>query len=164
MGNVKTVVLLLGGNLGDRLSQLAAARGHLAGLGRIRAQSQVYETAAWGNEQQPPFLNQVVLLDTRVAPLPLLDELLAIERSMGRQRDQKWEARPIDLDILFIAADVIQNERLTVPHPHIASRRFALVPLAEVMPDFVHPVLAQTMRQLLAACADPLPVEPYATR
>lgn len=164
MGNVKTAVLLLGANLGDRALQLECACKHLQRLGRIAAQSGVYETAAWGNEHQPAFLNQVVLLDTALAALPLLDELLTIERVLGRQRDEKWGARVIDLDILFFDSDVIQNERLTVPHPHLASRRFTLVPLAEVLPDFVHPVLQQRVRTLLDACPDPLPVEKYVTR
>ena len=151
--------LLLGTNLGDRAKHLEAARTGLSRTaGTIRGLSGVYETAAWGITEQPVFWNQVVLLETDLPPEALLAAVLAIEQSLGRERDQRWGARTLDVDILYYNDQVIESPSLSVPHPQIANRRFTLAPLAEIAPDFLHPVLRLSQRQLLDACPDPLTV------
>ncbi len=151
--------LLLGTNLGDRAKHLEAARTGLARTaGTLVGLSAVYETAAWGITEQPDFWNQVVLLETDLPPEALLATVLAIEQSLGRTRDLRYGARTLDVDILYYNDKIIESPSLSVPHPQIANRRFTLAPLAEIAPNFVHPILKLTQRQLLDACPDPLPV------
>lgn len=153
--------LLLGTNLGDRKKNLEAARtGLVRSAGQITGLSAVYETAAWGITDQPVFWNQVLQLETDLLPSDLLARILAIEKELGRQRDQRWGARILDIDILYYADQVIATNALSVPHPQLANRRFTLVPLAEIAPDFEHPVLRLTNRELLERCQDALPVRP----
>lgn len=138
------------------------ARGHIGDkIGTILYSSKVYETAAWGIEDQPDFLNQVITLNTHIDPQSLLEKLLSIETALGRQRKVKWGERIIDLDILFYGDEVIDDEHLTVPHPGIPSRRFTLLPLQEIAPKLIHPTLNKTIEELLAECPDKLEVWPY---
>lgn len=127
--------------------------------GTILQYSSLYQTAAWGNTNQAPFINQVVSIDTALAPQELLDRLLAIETQMGRQRIEKWEPRILDLDILYFDQLSVRTETLIIPHPFIQERRFTLVPLVEIAADFVHPVLQKKQSELLATCSDSLQVE-----
>ena len=152
--------LLLGSNKGDRADYLARAR-HAIGnrAGNMLSASSVYETAAWGKPDQPPFLNQVVMIETELLPRELLAEALSIEMALGRKPGEKWSQRIIDIDILFYGGLVVQQEDLIIPHLLIAQRRFTLVPLAELAPDFQHPVLKKTIRELLNECDDTLGVE-----
>lgn len=158
----KNTYLLLGTNLGDRENNLTLARAHIAEkIDAILQSSTIYETAAWGKEDQPSFLNQVIALKTKLDPHTLLAMLLQIEIMMGRERKIKWGERIIDLDILFYEDEVISDDQLTIPHPGIPFRRFTLLPLQEIAPDLVHPQLNKTITQLLASCPDPLEVHPY---
>lgn len=151
--------VLLGSNLGDRTAHLRQARQTLATTaGAIVAASALYETAAWGVEDQPAFLNQVLALRTPLAAPALLAACLAAEQVAGRERLRHWGSRTLDVDILLYDQAIIQTPTLTVPHPALPARRFALVPLAEVAPQLVHPQLRQTIAALLAACPDPLAV------
>ncbi|MBL7692736.1 MAG: 2-amino-4-hydroxy-6-hydroxymethyldihydropteridine diphosphokinase [Flavipsychrobacter sp.] len=157
------VFLGLGTNDGDREELLKAAMGEIgARCGRLVAVSAVYETAAWGLTDQPDFLNMVVELETPLAPTELLDVLQDIEADLQRVRVVRWGPRTMDLDLLFYGDEVIETERLTVPHPRIAERRFVLVPLVEIAADFVHPVNGKTIVELLEECPDTLEVRKLA--
>ncbi len=153
------VYLLTGGNMGDRMDNLGRARIAIGReCGRIIKTSSVYETAAWGEEDQPAFLNQVLVVQTRLEAEDLLQTILSIERSQGRRREKKYGPRLIDIDILFYDDEVICKPGLVVPHPRMQFRRFVLEPLAELSPGKIHPVLHQTISTLLAECTDPLSV------
>ncbi len=158
----KGIYILLGSNLGDREQNLGLALNKIStDVGRILAQSSIYQSEPWGISQQPQFLNQVVEVNSRNAPEQVLQKLLAIETELGRERLEKWGPRSIDLDILFFNNRIIQTEKLIVPHPGLAMRRFTLVPLCEIAPNFFHPLLEKTCQQLLKECTDPLKVSPY---
>lgn len=154
--------LLLGSNIGDRAAWLRQAVGEInKRLGIIRLFSPIYETAAWGQEDQAAFYNQAVRLETPLSPEALLAGLQQIEKDVAnRERTKKWAPRTLDIDILFYNVDVIDQPGLTLPHPHLQERRFALTPLNDIAPEFYHPVLNKTVAQLLAACTDPLEVRP----
>jgi 2-amino-4-hydroxy-6-hydroxymethyldihydropteridine diphosphokinase len=152
--------LLLGSNLGDRAARLAQARHDLgATAGRLLATSGLYQTAAWGLEDQPAFFNQVLVIETELTAPTLLAACLAAEQQQGRERLVRWAARTLDVDILLFGNEIIHTPTLTVPHPALPARRFALTPLAEVAPQLVHPQLHCTIAELLAACPDNLAVE-----
>ncbi|HEV3091402.1 MAG TPA: 2-amino-4-hydroxy-6-hydroxymethyldihydropteridine diphosphokinase [Candidatus Cybelea sp.] len=128
----QTAYVGLGSNLGDRGANLERAICELDALGRVTARSSLYRTVPWGRTQQPEFLNAVVALETQLAPHALLDELLAIERRLGRQDGERWGPRAIDLDLLVYGNERITGDRLSVPHERLAQRAFVLVPLAEL--------------------------------
>ena len=133
--------IALGSNLGDRLAHLAAARAALAALPatRLIAASAVEETQPLAGMDQPPYLNQMVLLETSLEPRALLAACQAIERSRGRIRAGHWGARTLDLDIALYGDRVVQEPGLTIPHPRMVRRAFVMVPLAEIAPDATVP-------------------------
>jgi len=154
--------LLTGGNIGDRLMNLQqSCRKIEKEAGKVLKKSAIYETAAWGLTAQNAFLNQVLLISTTLAADELLQTLLHIEQQSGRKRTVKMGPRIIDIDILFYNNEIISTPDLTVPHPQIANRRFVLIPLNEIAPDFVHPVLQKTIEELLEICPDKLEVKEY---
>ena len=154
--------LLLGSNLGDRAALLHAAQARLAATaGEVVTASALYETAAWGREDQPAFLNQALALRTALSAEQLLERCLAAERQAGRERLEHWGSRTLDVDILFYGPAIIDQPTLAVPHPRLAGRRFALVPLAEIAPQLRHPQLGLSVAELLVRCPDPLPVRPW---
>ena len=149
--------LLIGGNMGDRLANLQNAQTAIQSqIGSIILTSSIYETAAWGLEDQPSFLNQALIVETTFTAHEVLKKLLAIEQSMGRIRQQPLGPRTIDLDIIFFNDQIIHTEDLTIPHPQMQKRNFVLTPLNEIAPEFIHPELKQTINQLLIDCSDPL--------
>ncbi len=155
-----TAYLLMGGNLGDRMGYLQKASEFIEqSCGKIVQNSSVYETEAWGFSDQPSFYNQAIALQTELAPEELMEQLLTIEEYMGRKRILKLGPRIIDLDILLIDELVISSNLLTLPHPALPERRFALLPLAEIAPALMHPVLHKNISQLLAECSDVLDVQ-----
>jgi 2-amino-4-hydroxy-6-hydroxymethyldihydropteridine diphosphokinase len=155
--------LLIGGNEGDRIAQLATARAHIsAAAGILKQTSALYETAPWGKSDQPWFLNQALELETAQDASSLLGLLLGIEEKMGRRRSEKYGARLIDIDILFFNDTIIREPGLVIPHPEMASRRFVLAPLEEIASGHIHPVLGRSVRELLLACTDPLEVKRFA--
>jgi 2-amino-4-hydroxy-6-hydroxymethyldihydropteridine diphosphokinase len=153
------IYLLLGSNAGNREVLLQEAVKQIAdNCGEIVVESSIYETAAWGMENQEAFLNKVLQLDTRLLAEVLLKKLQAIEDNLGRQREVLWGPRTLDIDILFYNSDVISLPDLKVPHPFLQKRRFTLVPMAEIAPTMVHPVLHKTIAELLEECTDTLEV------
>jgi 2-amino-4-hydroxy-6-hydroxymethyldihydropteridine diphosphokinase len=151
--------LLLGTNLGDRKKNLTIARDSIElSVGLIKNTSSIYETAAWGKSDQPDFLNQAVEVETELSPMRVLKKILDVETIMGRVRNVKWSERLIDIDILLYGDVVINSDELTLPHPQLPYRRFALMPLCEIAPQLVHPSLHTTISELLAQCPDRLEV------
>lgn len=151
--------LLLGSNIGNKKSQLKRALKMIEKtVGRIIGQSSIYKTEAWGNEDQPEFYNMAVLIETTLNPQQLLHEILKVESKMGRVRKKKWEDRIIDIDILFYNDEVLDLPELHIPHPQLTERKFALTPLAELEPDWIHPVTGKNINTLLTECTDKLAV------
>ena len=149
--------LLLGTNQGDRKKNLTFARNAIElSVGPILKASSLYQTAAWGKTDQPDFLNQALEVETLLSAENVLGELLRIEQSMGRQREEKWGERIMDIDILFYENEIHNSPQLTIPHPELPNRRFALGPLAEIAGDIIHPVLNLKIQEMLERCSDPL--------
>ena len=121
----------------------------------------MYETAAWGKTNQPSFLNQALELDTSLTAAQLIRCLLKTEKMMGRVRVEKYGPRIIDIDILLFNNEIHNNHLLKLPHPEMQNRRFALLPLAEIAPDVMHPVLNKSIVELLNECPDLLEVKKY---
>lgn len=149
--------LITGGNIGNARQQLDTAAALLeAHCGPIIDRSAVYETAPWGNPDQENFLNQVLVVETKLNAAEVMKTMVDIERRMGRERREKNGPRVIDIDMLFFNHQIINEPDLTVPHPRLRERRFVLEPLNEVAPAYIHPVFYKTVRQLLDECTDPL--------
>ena len=151
--------LLTGSNLGDRRAFLQQAVQMVEErCGKVVNQSAIYETAAWGYTNQPSFYNQALELETKFTAEQLMTALLDIEKTMGRIRLEKLGPRVIDLDILLFNDDIMNSPLVTVPHPHLIERRFALTALDEIAGNLVHPVTHTTIQQLLIQCSDTLDV------
>lgn len=152
--------LLTGGNEGDRFLHMQEARANIELIcGQLLQVSSLYETEPWGNTDQPDFLNQVILIDTKLSPEELLRAILSIEKKGGRKRTVKNAPRTIDIDILFYNDLILEKPGLSIPHPRIADRRFVLEPLNEISPEFIHPVIGKTIHRLLLECKDELAVK-----
>jgi 2-amino-4-hydroxy-6-hydroxymethyldihydropteridine diphosphokinase len=150
------IFLSLGSNLGDRSRNLKQGIGLLEELaGKTGAISSVYETEPWGCDADLNFYNQVIELFTSLKPRPLLEVIHEIEKRCGRSRSAiQYAPRTLDIDILFYGDSIIEFPDLVVPHPSLQERQFVMVPLAEIAPCMVHPVLSKNMEQLLLECVD----------
>jgi len=146
----ETALIGLGSNLGDSAGFLESALVALDAAPGVRVvgRSSLYVTRPVGEIAQPDFLNMAARLETTLSPEVLLDLLLGVERTLDRERVLRWGPRTIDLDLLLQGGHVIAGENLTLPHPELPHRGFVLAPLVEIAPDFHHPVLGVTMREL----------------
>jgi 2-amino-4-hydroxy-6-hydroxymethyldihydropteridine diphosphokinase len=154
--------LLTGSNMGDREQNLATAKELINDqLGSVTAVSSLYETAAWGNTDQAPFLNQALEISTTLNARQLIRRILKLEKLMGRERKEKYGPRVIDIDILLFNNEKHNYQLLKLPHPEMQNRRFALLPLAEIAAEKVHPVFKKTIAQILIECKDELEVKKY---
>ena len=151
--------IALGSNLdsrfGNREANLREAVRRVGELGEVQAVSSFHDTEPVGHVEQPRFLNGALLLETELAPVELMQALLGVERAMGREREGAVAKGPrvIDLDLLLDGDVVMATEELVLPHPEMQARRFVLEPLAEIAPEWVHPVLGVTVRELLERIA-----------
>lgn len=155
-------LLSLGTNMGDRKKNLARAIRYInVGVGHIIDLSGVYETEAWGFNTDQKFLNMVVEVITDYSPVEMLKNCQLIETKLGRTQtlNSSYESRPIDIDILFYNNDIIKKDTLIIPHPLLHKRKFVLEPLAEIAPDYLHPVLKHSVKELLKNCTDTAEVE-----
>ncbi|WP_373496144.1 2-amino-4-hydroxy-6-hydroxymethyldihydropteridine diphosphokinase [Aquiflexum sp.] len=159
------VVLIIGGNLGDRRALIGEANKLLMlQFGIPKLSSSIYETTAWGGKSVGNYLNQILIFETTQSPENLLTTIQAIEDKMGRNRDLKWGDRTMDIDILYFGNKIIRTSSLIIPHPYIEERRFVLEPLKEVIPEFLHPLLAKSQQELLELCSDPCKVVVFEKR
>ncbi|MCR9172163.1 MAG: 2-amino-4-hydroxy-6-hydroxymethyldihydropteridine diphosphokinase [bacterium] len=151
------VYLSLGSNLGNRKQYIEEALQRIsARTGQIESRSSFYETAPWGFESEQQFLNICAALTTELTPLQLLNEFQTIEKELGRNKKKQagYVSRVIDIDILAFGDDILSSDELTVPHPGIENRKFVLLPLVEIAPNFIHPKTAKTIKQIIASCSD----------
>jgi 2-amino-4-hydroxy-6-hydroxymethyldihydropteridine diphosphokinase len=146
----------LGSNLGDRAYYLHQALAEIANSRQIimKKYSSVYETEPVGKNEQPQFLNMVAELESTLLPQDLLQRLKEIENTLGRTHTEHWGPREIDLDILYYGSEVFNDEKLQLPHPEIANRRFVLVPMREIAGEFLDPMQHLNMEELLQRCLD----------
>ena len=157
---MRTAYLLIGGNLGNRKENLAKAVSLInEQCGSLTRSSSIYETEAWGNTDQPSFLNQALEISTSLNARQLMRRVLKIEEEMGRVRKEKLGPRIIDIDILLFENEIHDLRFLKIPHPEMQNRRFVLVPLAEINSSLQHPVLKKTIAELLEKCPDNLEIK-----
>jgi len=150
------VFLGIGGNIGNKRTNFDKVYTHITnGLGEIVKHSSVYETPPWGFEADERFWNQVLLVETQLAPIEILQKVKEIESKFERKSDnQRYASREMDIDILYYDDLFLETENLIIPHPRIHQRKFVLVPLNEIAPDFKHPLLRFTSMQMLENCKD----------
>lgn len=147
------LILLLGGNMGDRFRILTDATLSLETVfGRAEASSSLYLTEPWGMKEQPWFLNACLTFHTSMNPIEVLERTRQVEKDAGRTRSEKWGPRSLDIDILDFGGQSLQSPDLVLPHPELHHRRFVLIPLIEAVPDWKHPVLGSTVNELLHSC------------
>lgn len=157
---MKGVYLLLGSNLGNSRETLQRAIDQIeVAVGELVCSSSVYKTKAWGIEDQADFLNQVVEVASDLTAENMLQEINKIEEKLGRVRHAKWQSRIIDIDILYYGNEIINSKKLVIPHPENQNRNFVLTPMTEIAPDFVHPVLLLSQKELQNNCSDKLEVK-----
>lgn len=156
--------LCLGGNIGDRETALKHALLKIEEqIGKITSQSRIYETEAWGVENQQAYLNQCIEVKTNLTASSLIESLLLIEKELGRMRtiSATYEPRTIDIDILFYNHEIINEPKLIVPHPRLHLRKFVLTPLNEIATNYLHPLLNKTIFNLLSECSDSSDVKQF---
>ena len=164
---METAYLLFGSNMGDKAALFDQACTYINNrCGRIVATSSAYESEPWGFEAEEWFLNRLIVVETELEPEALLQQLLSIEKDLGRVRHsetKRYTSRPVDLDILYYGHQIVETQWVIAPHPRLHLRRFALLPLCEVVPNMKHPIFGLTQTELLERCPDPLIVRKMET-
>jgi len=158
---MKEVYLIVGGNQGNILDTFRKVKIELKQqIGEIISESCIYRTAAWGDDKQSDYLNQVLSISSKLSANEILNYCLAIEVLHGRVRnpENQWASRTIDIDILYCGNEIINTIQLTLPHPRLHQRNFVLVPLVEIAAEWIHPIFQKSNAQLLAECVDQLEV------
>ncbi|MGY6650368.1 2-amino-4-hydroxy-6-hydroxymethyldihydropteridine diphosphokinase [Wenyingzhuangia sp. IMCC45574] len=153
---MNTAYLSLGTNLGNKLENLNRALQKLSQLGTIQKVSWVYQTPPWGFKSDD-FYNIALSLTTNLSAFDLIDQLLNIEQELGRTRKENatgYSARPLDIDIIFFNYEIINTEKLVIPHPRMHDRKFVLIPLLDLTSQYKHPVLKTSLEELLEQCTD----------
>ena len=149
--------------MGEREDYLQNASELLAAdIGVIQKESKIYESVPWGVENQNNYLNQVLEIKSEFSAEEVLEGVLQIEDKIGRIRNEKWGERIIDIDILLFNDSIVEKDGVCIPHIHLHNRRFVLIPLNEVAPNFIHPKYNKTIEELLSECKDTESVEEYA--
>jgi 2-amino-4-hydroxy-6-hydroxymethyldihydropteridine diphosphokinase len=162
-----TVFLGLGSNLGDRQKSLTDAIALISDLGELTDLSRIYESRSWGYEDPRPYLNMCCTIQTELSAEELHGSTLAIEKSLGREgakrkKGEPYRSRTIDIDILFYGSDILETDTLSIPHPQLHLRKFVLQPLTDINPNFVHPVIGQTVGRLKELCQDNTELKEFA--
>lgn len=157
------VYFVIGGNLGDREQYIERTKSLISErVGLVLRTSSIYESEPWGFEHSQNFLNQVLIVDTQLSPAALLLEISFIEGVLGRERNcAGYCSRTADIDILFYDQQVLLTPSLVIPHKYLHKRQFVLHPLAELVPDMIHPLFSVTIRELMAICDDTTKVWKY---
>jgi len=161
MASASQAFLLLGGNIGDRVSYIQQALQLIGEIFPLVTVSSIYETAAWGDRNQQPYLNMAVHIIVKQDAFYLFEQTRKIELELGRREKGNYEPRTIDIDILFFGLKIIQTRSLTIPHERLHLRKFVLVPMHEIAPNWIHPILKKDMNTLLRECEDQLAVEKF---
>ena len=152
---MNTVYIQLGSNIGARESFIAKSMEQIEeNIGEIITESSIFKTIPWGNKNQNNFLNSVIKIITPFDAFKVLQKSQEIENNLGRVRERKWGERTIDIDILFYNSEIINTEELNIPHPLLHRRKFVLVPLSEIDPNYIHPILKKNIYTLLSECKD----------
>ncbi|GAB4291144.1 MAG: 2-amino-4-hydroxy-6-hydroxymethyldihydropteridine diphosphokinase [Marinilabiliales bacterium] len=152
---MKTVILITGSNLGNRKQNLDDAKNHIEQIYKITVTSSIYESEPWGYNDSTNYLNQIIVIKTNNNPQKILSDILEIEKKMGRIREGNYyTARIIDIDILFYENEIINTHDLKIPHPQLHKRKFVLLPMIELFPGWIHPILKKTVTELLEICED----------
>jgi 2-amino-4-hydroxy-6-hydroxymethyldihydropteridine diphosphokinase len=148
------VVLSLGGNKGDREKLLFRAIELLNEKFQLLKVSKIYETSAWGGVAKGDFLNQIAVISTAFEPIDVLETIQGIESDLGRTREEPLGDRTMDIDILYFGERVMDIDSLKIPHLFIAERKFVLIPLAELLPNKIHPITGKDSLEMLEECKD----------
>ena len=158
------LILLIGGNLGDRLALLTKARELISQeVGEVKHQSKTYKTEAWGGSPQPYYLNQALLVHTQHTAHHTLTTCQSIENKLGRKREERWNSRTMDIDLISYGTDILKTETLELPHPRIGDRKFVMIPMLDIVPMWTHPISGLSLEDMMRSTADTLLVEEYAT-
>lgn len=152
---MNTVYIQLGSNIGERESFIAKSMEQIEeNIGEIITESSIFKTIPWGNKNQNNFLNSVIKIRTPFDAFKVLKKSQEIENNLGRIRKKKWGERTIDIDILFYNSEIINTEELNIPHPLLHERKFVLIPLSEIDPNYIHPIFKKNIYTLLSECKD----------
>jgi 2-amino-4-hydroxy-6-hydroxymethyldihydropteridine diphosphokinase len=154
-----SIIIGLSTNLNNKHQNLIQAKEQIQLIAKILKQSSIYETKAWGIQDQPDYLNQIITIQTSLSPEQLLSEFQKIEIQLGRTKNEKYGPRIIDIDILFYDNLIINTPTLTIPHSQIQNRNFILIPLLEIEPELIHPKLKLPIKTIFSQCQDTLEVK-----